>query len=398
MKQRLINVVWLDDKVNILAQQNAELFSTHNCIIYKKAKTAEELFTILNEFKDFIDAVIVDFNVDSKSEIPTDTSASGFQWVYNHRAEYQCPFYLYSARDFDYIRQKYLAYDFPDPNDPEEDQRDYFFSPNNNTKSGRNRYFKQGELVNLIEEMKEEVACMETPSYQVRQEYSEAFKTIDTFQLDGKVFLDILLADEKTDRFELKDKANPLRKAVEEMCSIMREKGVLPFEAFLNEIPDILSGKNGNEVDSEDLMQESLSSAFRFFLSYTQDGSHSNKCNKWLSKSFNNYIRETGDTYIVKALAIIGLDILRWLGSFYNKYVSAPPFKFEPFEAIVIELCEHNEKKGALVKDENDKEYWLQENKKITLVVNDHIKIKARNKDTFFKKDFFVSCEYWEKC
>lgn len=395
MKQRLINVVWFDDKVDILTQQNAELFSTHNCIIYKKAKTAEELFTVLNEFEDFIDAVIVDFNVDSKSQIPTDTSASGFQWVYNHRAEYQCPFYLYSARDFDYIRQKYLAYDFPDPNDPEEDQRDYFFSPNKNTKSGRNRYFKQGELVNLIDEMKEEVACMETPSYQVRQEYSEAFKTIDTFQLDGKVFLDILLADEKTDRHDFKDKANPLRKAVEEMCSIMREKGVLPFEASLNEIPDILSGKSGNEVDSKDLMMESLSSAFRFFLNYTQDGSHSNK---WLSKSFNKYILETGDTYIVKALAIIGLDILRWLGSFYNKYVSAPPFKFEPFEAIVIELCEHNEKKGALVKDENDKEYWLQENKKITLAVNDHIKIKARKKDTFFKKDFFVSWEYWEKC
>jgi hypothetical protein len=56
----------------------------HKCILYEKAKSSDELKKILSEKKDYIDAVIVDFNVGASELLPNKKSASGFRWIHEH--------------------------------------------------------------------------------------------------------------------------------------------------------------------------------------------------------------------------------------------------------------------------------------------------------------------------
>ena len=173
METKQINVVWFDDQVDKLEEKNIELFKYHHCVLYAKAKTSDELEQILKDKRKYIDAVIVDFNVSSSDLFPDKESASGFRWVHEHLKEYSpLPFYLYSARDWDFIKNKYCAFEF-------NMDGDYFFSPNENVVSKRNRYFQGNELEDLLKMIEEEASCIKTPEFKVRQEYHKAFVAID---------------------------------------------------------------------------------------------------------------------------------------------------------------------------------------------------------------------------
>ena len=85
MARKRINVVWLDDNIDKLDNESTKrLFESHDCVLFKKAKTSDELSSILKEFKSFIDAVIVDFNVGKSTLVPDINSANGFISVQEH--------------------------------------------------------------------------------------------------------------------------------------------------------------------------------------------------------------------------------------------------------------------------------------------------------------------------
>jgi hypothetical protein len=126
----------------------------------------------------------------------------------------------------------------------------------------------------------------------------------------------------------------------------------------LNAVPYLLAGK---EVDSkfyssEDFMPKSLVDAFKFFLDYTQDGSHNKN---YLTIDFHNYLKTSKDIYIIKSLAIICLDIIKWFSSFYDKYLELKPCGFVPFKGIVKEIKKVNGKEGAIVYDDKGKKYFV---------------------------------------
>ena len=101
-------------------------------MLYRKARTSEELRNILSEDKGFIDAVIVDFNMSDTNLVPSKDTAKGFQWVHEHYKDYSpLPFYLYTGRDEDFIRKKYKDFEYTI-------EGDYFFRDNENIKSKRN--------------------------------------------------------------------------------------------------------------------------------------------------------------------------------------------------------------------------------------------------------------------
>ena len=350
----LINVVWCDDNIDGLnSDANRELFNSHKCRIYKTAKTAKQLVEILKD-KNFIDAVIVDFNMSDEDLIPSNTTASGFRWVHEHLSDYSpTPFYLYSGRDKEFIEDKYRAFEFSKEND-------YFFTPNSHIKSGRNRYYQNGELEALLTDIEEEVTALNTPEFKVRKEFSKAFTTLESFNLDTDVFIQILLSDENADRYELRDKVNPLRKVLEKMVSKFMSDGIIPDGYAFNKIPDLFHGKDkaNRKYSESDYMHESLFEAFNFIVAYIQDGSH-NTDN--LSLKLHDYLRSSGDSYILKAIAIIELDVVKWMGAFYDKYIPLKPFKFEPFEAVVREITTENNQEGAIVYDANNKKYFVRQ-------------------------------------
>ena len=383
MKNNVINVVWCDDNIESLYNESRkELFANHNCYLYKKAKRVNDLKDILKEDKEFIDAVIVDFNVGENEFIPKEMSASGFQWIHKHLEEYSpLPFYLFSGRDRSFINKKYADYDW-------EMEGDYFFSPNENIESKRNRYYHLQDLDELLTNLEEEVSNICTPEFKIRQEYSKAFKVINKFNLEGSVFIDILLSNENIDRYKIIHKANPLRMVIENLISKLENENIIPEGYSLNKMHELLRGDdkiNSIKYSSEHYMHASLADAFKFFIDYTQDGSHdkeSTKGNNKLTEEFVNYLRKSKDIYIIKALAIICLDIIQWLGDFHNHYVGYTLFEnFKPFETEVLSLKTVAGKEGAIVKDSEGRVYFVLQ------PTIEKYKYKVGSKVRVFKRD-----------
>ena len=77
MDNKQINIVWCDDNIDSFDNEHYhEQLARHNCVMLEKAKSSEELKKILTEKKDYIDAVIVDFNVGSSEIYPDKRTAS----------------------------------------------------------------------------------------------------------------------------------------------------------------------------------------------------------------------------------------------------------------------------------------------------------------------------------
>ena len=352
MKQ--INIVWCDDNIeNVANKTKQEKFALHGCNIFRTAKTSNELKEILSANENYIDAVIVDFNMSDSKQIPGKEEASGFRWIHDNIHNYpSIPFYLFSGRDKDFIIEKYHQYDIPTDND-------YFLSNNPYVSSGRNRHFQADETEEMLEMIVEEVEVHHSPAFRIRQEYSEAFAAIDKFGLDGNVFINILNFDAQRDKpSDILTSANSIRTIIEKYMSQFSSEGIIPNDTKLNDIPNLFSGKDqfdknqglkkSDRFAHDDRMPESLFIAFKqLLIDYTQDGSH-DKDN--LTIHFRNYLEKTGDIYIVKALAIICLDFIRWASSFYDKYESIKPFAFLPFEAQIEEMSDNShEIEGGIV-------------------------------------------------
>lgn len=376
MDSKLINVVWCDDKIDILDNEDNQIsFRYHNCVLFKKARNTDELKAILTDYRNQIDAVIVDFNMSDKDLIPGRETASGFRWVHEHFEDYApIPFYLYSARDLEFIKNKYRDFEFPNT---DKNEFDYFLSNNRNISYERNRHFQADELEDLLFMIEEEVANICTPEYRIRQEYSKAFAAINKFGLDGNLFINILLSKEGIPADELIYRANPLRQQIESLISTLVKAQILPIEISkpLNEVPDRLRGGLRN-CSTEDRMQPSLSKAFKFFLDYTQDGSHDK-----LTTQFKNYLKSTRDVYIIKALAIICLDVIKWASAFYDKNEPLHPFtKFEPFEAEVKEVKIVKGEEGAIVYDSMKKKHFVCQPKieKYKYKVGTNVRVETR--------------------
>lgn len=377
MENKLIRIVWCDDIVDKYANDESyqERFKYYNCVLYQKARTSNELETILKEKKDCIDAVIVDFNVDNSNLTP-ENSARGFMWTHEHIKDYApIPFYLYSARDYGFIVRKYIDFDYADSESAM--KNDYFFCENNNVESKRNRYFQaDDQFEDMLKMITEEVPKVCSPEYIIRQEYHEAFEAISKLGIDEnnvfeKDFMRIMLPDKTKDKRELCNVFNSFRQIIEKMVSKLVDEYIVPsiYKDSLNDIPYLLSGNNKNSstknikndsqiYSHEDRMPPALFHVFRFLLDCIQDGSHHKTS---LEIKFQDYIQSTADIYIIKALAIICMDIIKWMDSFYNKYKSLKPAKLEDvLEGFVKELKTVRGKEGAIVII-NEKKYFVRQ-------------------------------------
>lgn len=390
-----INIVWCDDEIDtLLTEETLSIFDKHGCHILETTKTAGELKKFLNENENIVDAVIVDLNLGKGNSTPDKKQADGFRYIHERIEDYPyIPFYLYSGRELDFIEKIYSDLQYP-IND------DYFFSEN---EDGDIRYFNKlqdDSLSQLLDMLVEEVNTINTPAYQIKNEYSEAFKAIETFGVDSKVFLDILLMSDTSNSNQDLDKIpNALRKVIED---VFISKHFTPNWYNLNQIPNLLSGKDANSkyYKSKDFMHPSLAQAFSFFLDCTNDGSHSTS---QLKIRFDEYLQTTQDVYIIKSLAIIGLDLIKWANIFEKKYHNC----FEKTERIVRikETQPTTDKKGNtlvafVAEDEDGVKYWLIQNlcNKDTQLIRRKAKISnfALDKDPKHGCNYYVNWNDWK--
>lgn len=360
METKQINIVWCDDNIDTLYNEGMkEKFQNHNCHLLARAKCSDELIGKMADNKGFVDAIIVDFNLGKDTTTPSKEKADGFRWIHDNvnNDEFKgIPFYLYSGRELEFIEKKYRDYDISM-------EGDYFFSENKNVSSKRKRYFQPGEMDDLLNMIEEEVAARCTPAFKVRQDYHEGFTAIEKFELEPSAIMNALLLSDDATRDEIVDNANPLRMVLESMVSKMAADEIIPmsFVNNLNGVPYLLNGndkKNSFYYGKEDFMPKSLTRAFKLFLEYTQDGSHDKN---YLTIEFAKYLRKSKDIYIVKTLAIICLDIIKWSFSFYNKYKDIKPCKFEPFDGKVEDLIEFPDGQYAVVKDGIGRRYQVKQ-------------------------------------
>ena len=397
--KKQINIVWCDDNIdNLVNETKRELFALYECNIFKTAKTSNELKEILSAYKNQIDAVIVDFNMSDSKLIPEEHEARGFRWIHENIHHYPFPFYLFSGRDLSFIEEKYRQYEFPIDND-------YFLSKNPYVSSERNRHFQADETNEMLEMIVEEVEVRRSPAFRVRQEYSEAFAAIDKFSLDGDDFINILNFDSQRDAPSvLISSANNIRCKIEKLMSQFAREGIIPIKTTLNDFPNLFSGKdlfdkkqgckNSDRYAHNDLMPESLFIAFQTLLvNYTQDGSHDKD---YLRIHFREYLEQTRDIYLVKALAIICLDIIRWASSFYDKYESIKPFAFQPFEAQIEEMSDnsheieggivHYNNQTIFVKQRKTEAYHFKKGTRVVIEMIEPYTIKPKKYDLYCKK------------
>lgn len=204
MESKQINIVWCDDNIDHLYDNLMDdKFKNHHCYLLDRAKSSEELRRILEDKMVFIDAIIVDFNLGKDTTTPDKESAEGFRWIHDNldNKEYKHkPFYLLSARDKEFIDKKYEQYDIP-----KED--DYFH---------RDRIFNPEHIDDLLDKIEEEVEAIRTPEFKIRQEFHEAFDSIEEFKFDSdygssEILMKIMLLNEDVDRYDLTSIANQLR-------------------------------------------------------------------------------------------------------------------------------------------------------------------------------------------
>ena len=374
-----INIAWLDDQIDIFARDNEEFFKSNNCFIKYKAKTAEQLQSFLDKHRGMVDAVIVDFEVDSTNP-NAETSTSGFQKIAYIRDKYTpIPFFLCSGFTLQDIEERSTGLG--------KQEIDYFLKPDEN---GRRRYCHKSEISKLVEMICSEAESISTPQFKVRQEYDKAFKAVERFGLDAETFVSLLTIDEKTDYLDLREKPVKLRKEIEKLFDKLGEEEVIPSKK-LNEVITWFKNASSNpKIESDDMMPKALVSTLDYFAELINNSAH--------SLYFDEYLKDTRDVYIVKALTIICLDIIKWFNNgYYDLYKDVRPFHFDPFTASIIDKVEREGKQALLVKHEGE-EYVLQKNYNAHANIGDKVKVKGRAKDTYYRKDYYVSYDKWERC
>ena len=109
-----------------------------------------------------------------------------------------------------------------------------------------------------------------------------------------------------------------------------------------------------------------------------------------------NYLRKSKDIYIIKALAIICLDVIQWLGDFHNRYVGYTLFEnFKPFETEVLSLKTVTGIEGAIVKDSEGRVYFVLQPtiEKYKYKVGSRVKVFKRDATKKYFGDYFAKGE-----
>lgn len=316
MKMNVYNIVWADDEIDdLLDSETINELESKGFKIIGRAHDGEELESLLRK-PEMVDAVIVDANFnESDVEIGSERDTSGLDYarsLYLHTLKQRTPFFLFTNRSDELLREIYkhnpkFLEDFP----------------------RHKRWFNKsspGEYDDLFEAIKEEVSNRNSTSFKVRNRYQYELNAATI--IDGAYdFIFEFLSKDSEDR--IVDMVEPfvrVRRIVEKVFSSCENVGLIPpistdtngtARYFLKNNYSVK--ENGAWIQKYymkdvTIMPKPLAQSLSFIVEVTQDGAHS-KNN--MALAVDKYFEKTKDTLLLKSVAYILIDIVKWFTMTY---------------------------------------------------------------------------------
>lgn len=303
----IYNVIWVDDEIDeLLSPVEIKRLLRNQGIHIEPAHNSTEYREIMEHSYDRIDAVITDANMARSSDSPrNERDLSGFEDVKSCIEKYNVkrsiPFYLYSGRG-EFLEERY-----------ENDGLEYFVT--------NNRIFSKGELPRLLEQLRKDVAHINSPSFRIRNKYHKELEAARLIENNEETLFSALLYEYTDGWNNTQDYFNPARKMVERIFHACKKRGIIPYSlSELNSFSGFLQGKDCYFEVNEgcEIMPKPLIHSLEYFLNITQDGSHGAGD---LKLNVDNYVRNTKNINLFRTILYIAMDLCLW----FAKASQLPP-------------------------------------------------------------------------
>lgn len=313
MSTNVYNIVWADDEIDdILDKDTIDELKGKGFNIVGMAHDGEELEALLDN-PEQVDAVIVDANFnESDGVIENERDTSGLDYargLYIHKLKRRIPFFLFTNRSDELLmgiyqdNPKFLD-DFP----------------------RHKRWFKKSSLKeynDMLGEIKKVVDESKSPSFTVRNKYKYELNAARLIDGAEELIFEILTRDIDNSLEGIKEPFARMRKIIERLfckCEILKlippisnnTNGTAYY--FLNNECHIKdrTGKITSTykmVGKRDIMHKVIATGLKYIVDITQDGSHSKK---ELKLKVDEYFEQTKDTLLLKSVAFILIDVIKW--------------------------------------------------------------------------------------
>lgn len=348
MTKKQYNIIWGDDKVNSILENQQELFKDNGINVIAVAKNAKDLEEILKNRTSEIDAVVTDANyhVDNNKDIDdpayeSELDISGVLRVVVFMEEYKdkIPFFLCTARTSEILRPA------------SHEMLNYFYENEHIFYKNRSNCYEE-----LVEKIIEEVDKMSTPNFLIRNRYHKELEIADSIDYEyevngrtyksnaGKDILKWLVDDYKGILCDTHLYFNPLRKILEELQTYLSVSSIIPSYISLKDFAKFCKHKQGELVSQTDYVEingnriaiqryyalsknlrswahPTLMRIFSYLLDTTQDASHRSATLSW---KFDEYTRaHKNRCHVFHSVLHSMLEILNWC----HEIVKSPQFK-----------------------------------------------------------------------
>lgn len=293
------NVIWVDDEIDSLSrviETKRELKRLGIKILI--AHNSLEFRNLMDTCYDRIDAVITDANMGKYETSVNQRDLSGFEDIKSCIEKYNIkrdiPFYLYTGRP-ELLEGNYMEY----------------FIENN-------RFFRKGELFNLLKQLVSEVQHINSSSYRIRKKYAKELKVASLIDGNEEALFHALMYEYSDDWKNTEDYFNPQRKIVERIFVKCKDLGIIPkgvsqlnnFSSFLRNEYQYFKVKEDCEI-----MPKPLVHSLEYFLNITQDGSHGDGD---LKLGVDRFVRQKQNINLFRTVLYITMDLCLWYAEVEN--------------------------------------------------------------------------------
>ncbi len=322
MSANVYNVIWADDECDTLSKDSAirKLFDDYNIEVLKYVPTSEALKDALENYKDKVDAIIVDGNF-SKTSVPyvAPDDISGlihtvsFIELFNIKRD--VPFFLYTARKI-MLQEKCLNGEI-----------DYFLDTE--------RLIQKGDVEKLVEKIIKDVDHIHSIEFMVKKKYLSLINIAKEVDDQCAENLHQFLLDEARDRSFDKsvDLFGKLRDILEVVLDLCKANQIVPDAVkTLNEFKyfwtiDFKSrnwrgwdNKKGMVYSPKDgIMPKAIACSLGTLIDILQDGSHKKQD---LNLHVSEYVTEAKSPFMFRACLYMVMDVLRWYNEINEKLIN----------------------------------------------------------------------------
>ena len=330
MSMNVYNVVWADDEIDTLLNENEYLLEDledNGIKVVGRAHNGKELGDILKASNE-IDAIIVDANFNEGSNpVTIERGHSGLDYarnLYHQKLEKSIPMFLYTGRAEDVLKEM-----FKDNPCFFEDFRRYenWFSKS-----------AEDELDRLLTAIKKAVDESKTHSFIIRNHYRNVFEGLSSLGISDvswPILRDILTPlhyPEDDPSFKPVQHYNQLRQVLEYLFRACNKVGVLPDQCLPNEKVNLhqcscyLAGKDCEIAKvrygeiGERVVPNYIENIIRAILEFGNIHSHTVDLDKHDSLVIENIFKTAESRYLIFGLALQLCEVVIWFSDYLPKH------------------------------------------------------------------------------